>query len=393
MGSKIAGRILAGLVLMCCSVSAHAKVTGIRFEPKSPIVGHSVTAIAIDDRIHEVVKWSWSCTLADVGTSSPMAMEPTIPGRATLDLPCGGTYKVSLEVMYGGPMPPPPETVSVAATIARPDAIEIIEGLDVAVPRHGAASATTIRSRVMSRESDAGKHLLGMAQRRVRNRTWWDGKKDADQPWQPEAPGPMLFQIGGVIESWAILNIDPRDWAKIPHGKSIVAWDEDIRLVYQIGSPWASGKPVSVECPLGTEQLSIVKVDDGRWAVRRGTTAESRGAPSDHGNLPGSQRSLQDAQREADIIVVADVAATGDTVGGASSVMVGIEVKPMVVLKGRPTAGELVAVSVQASGQERLPRKGETYIFFIQDRGGHARIIKMMPQTDENLAKIRAGHG
>jgi hypothetical protein len=61
-----------------------------------------------------------------------------------------------------------------------------------------------------------------MAQRRVRNRTWWDGTKDLDEPWRPEHPGPMLLHSHGVIESWVTLNIDPGDWAKIRPGSPIV---------------------------------------------------------------------------------------------------------------------------------------------------------------------------
>ncbi len=302
MGSRIASTILAGLLLMSPSVSAYARVTGIEFVPKSPIVGHSVTAIVIDDQKHEVVKWDWSYTLTDAGTSGrPTSIEATVPGRAALDLRCGGTYKVSLVVTYGGPTPPPPETVSAALTIARPDALKNIEGLDVAVHYPGKASATTIRSQVISRETDAGEHLLGMAQRRVRNRIWWDGKKDADQPWQPEVPGPMLFQSGGVIESWAILNIDPRDWARVPRGKPIVTWDEEVRLVYGLGSASRLGKPVTVECPLGTKHLSIVKVDDGRWAVREAVRARSSGDRSQQVAPPANKRSLRGAQGEAGI--------------------------------------------------------------------------------------------
>ena len=59
MRSGIAVTIIAGLFLMLPSVSAHARVTGVTFEPKSPIVGHSVTAIATDDQKHKVVKWIW----------------------------------------------------------------------------------------------------------------------------------------------------------------------------------------------------------------------------------------------------------------------------------------------------------------------------------------------
>jgi hypothetical protein len=299
MWSRIANPILAGLVLMSPTISAHAKVTGMTVEPKSPIVGHSVTAIATDDQKHEVVKWSWSCTLTDAGAGSPTAIKSTVPGRATFHVLCGGTYRVSLEVTYGGPMPPPPDTVSVALTVARPAALKIIDGLDVPVHYPGVAIATTIRSQVISQKADAGEHLLGMAQRRVLNRTWWDGRKDPEQPWEPEAPGPSFGQLGGVIDSWVILNIAPRDWERIPQGKPFVTWDEEVRLVYELGPTLRRDKVVTVECPLGTEHLSIVKVDDGHWAVRGSVKAGPSGDRSPQVAPPASKRSLRGAQGDA----------------------------------------------------------------------------------------------
>ena len=182
MGPRLANTILAGLLLMCPSVSAHAGVTGIRFEPKSPIVGQSVTAIAIDDQKLEVVKWNWYYNFADAGTSNrPTAIKSTVPGRATLDLPCGGTTW-SPGSYYGGPMPPPPETVSVELTIARPDGLKIIEGLDVAVQYPGTAIATTIRGQVMSGETDVGDLACSGWQRRVRTPPGGMGKKDPISP-------------------------------------------------------------------------------------------------------------------------------------------------------------------------------------------------------------------
>ena len=69
-----------------------------------------------------------------------------------------------------------------------------------------------------------------------------------------------------------------------------------------------------------------------------------------------------------------------------------VELKPMVALKGthRQGTGRRLGPGEWA---EKLPRKAETYIFFIQDDRGHARIIKMMPETEENLAAIRASKG
>ena len=96
----------------------------------------------------------------------------------------------------------------------------------------------------MCRNADVGEYLLGMAQRRIRNRTWWDGKRDTDQPWQLECP--VIFQGDGVIGSTATLAIAPKDWAKIPLGKPVVTWDEEIRLVDRVGPP----RPARASLPL-----------------------------------------------------------------------------------------------------------------------------------------------
>lgn len=275
MLSRTASTIITGLLVMSPSGSAHARVTGITFEPKSPIVGQSVTAIATDDRKHEVAQWNWFCILADAGASNHRTITPIEPGRANLKLLCGGTYKVSLQVTYQGPKTPPSETISVSLVIARPDKFTIVEGIDTSTRYPGSASMITIRSQINSREKDAGKHLLGMAQQRVRNRTWWNKKQDPDQPWLPPAPGPHVNHSKGVIECWVTLDIDPEDWAKIRPGSPIVSWDEDLRVIYMLGYPrnkgeWpphSTGKEVTIECPLGTKHLSIVKVDEDHWAV------------------------------------------------------------------------------------------------------------------------------
>lgn len=295
MRSRIDGAILSGLLLMCPAGSAHARVTGITFEPKQPVVGESVAAVATDDGKHEVVKWDWAYTLADAGTSDgPVSIRSNGRGWASLDLPCGGTYEVTLEVTYGGPMPPPPETVSAKLTVARPDAIQIVGGLGMPVAHTGTPMAIELRSRVQSRGDEAGVHLLGMAQRRIRNRTWWAGKKDPEQPWEPPGPGNLMAQVRGEITEMVLLNIDPEEWAKIPIGKPIVTWDENVRLTYLLGykkrvGPMGHrvGKEVTVECPLGTEHLAIVKVDDQHWVVRRIEKAGASGAPAEQGGPAG----------------------------------------------------------------------------------------------------------
>jgi hypothetical protein len=119
---------------------------------------------------------------------------------------------------------------------------------------------------------------------------------DADQPWEPKPGGFWVFQRSGAIGSTVVLKISPEDWAKIPPGKPVVTWDEEIRLVYGVGSArregeWTThgdGKYVQIECPLGTEHLSIIKVDGTHWAIRE------RARPTQT-PLPGSRSSVREA--------------------------------------------------------------------------------------------------
>ena len=288
MRSRMSSTMIVGLLLTGPVISAQARVTGIAFEPKSPTVGHSVTAVAIDDGKHKVAEWHWSSTLSDAkARGAPAWIESDTPGRATIRLFCGGTYSVKLRVVYGGAMPPPPETVSAVLKIPRPDAIEICEGLSQPAPYRSPAIATTIRYWVLSGEATTGMDLLGTAQRRIRNCTRWDGKKDPDRSWEPDLPGLELSQIQGVIRDLVTLRMEPREWAKVASGQTIMSWDEDFRLIYIIESKSIDddarkslrGRSVSVECPLGTEHLSIVKLDDEHWTVRRtGRAGSSDGA-------------------------------------------------------------------------------------------------------------------
>jgi hypothetical protein len=105
--------------------------------------------------------------------------------------------------------------------------------------------------------------------------------------------------------------------------------------------------------------------------------------------LPGSEMGLQEARQKAGFVAVAEVAATGDVVGGVASLMVGIRLDIKAVLKGDPSLKELSGVSAQAGGREQLPRKGDRRIFFIRDYRGHPAILKVAPETKESLAALK----
>ena len=237
MRSRMSSTMIVGLLLTGPVISAQARVTGIAFEPKSPTVGHSVTAVAIDDGKHKVAEWHsvFNPVRRQGPQPAPAWIESDTPGRATIRLFCGGTYSVKLRVVYGGAMPPPPETVSAVLKIPRPDAIEICEGLSQPAPYRSPAIATTIRYWVLSGEATTGMDLLGNL-RSVASATApvGTGRRTPIDPGEPDLPGLELSQIQGVIRDPVTLRMEPREWAKVASGQTIMSWDEDFRLIYII---------------------------------------------------------------------------------------------------------------------------------------------------------------
>ena len=258
--------ILSGMI-----GSAQAKVTGIRFDPQSPVVGDTVTAIAVDDQKDNVTEWEWNYKLADAGTDNgTVAITSATPGRATFQLGCGGTYTIRVKVSYGGPTTTTQETISVPLVVARPDGVKFIEGfLDSPVRYFAKTSGVQIRWQIKSGSADVGESLVGMTQRRIRNRKWWNERRDPDQAWQPSTN--EFWHSGGVLHSTACLTCDPDDWGKIRSGERIAAWEADWQLTYSVGKfgpTHGGGKLVQIACPLGTKHFAIYKFDRDHWVVR-----------------------------------------------------------------------------------------------------------------------------
>jgi hypothetical protein len=105
--------------------------------------------------------------------------------------------------------------------------------------------------------------------------------------------------------------------------------------------------------------------------------------------LPGSKLSLEDAQRKASVIVVAEVAQGGDALGSAGWFAAGIRLNVKSVLKGDPDLKELNDVSAQGSGEEAIPKKGDRYIYFTYDYRGHPAIMKVASETRDNLETLK----
>jgi len=111
--------------------------------------------------------------------------------------------------------------------------------------------------------------------------------------------------------------------------------------------------------------------------------------------LPGSTLGVAAAKQEARYIVVAKVGRTGDVLSfnaGRPSILTWTELKPSAVLKGEINADELnrLPLSIRTEGEERFPRSGEEFVFFVGGKGQGGAIAKMMAKTEENLAAIEA---
>jgi hypothetical protein len=106
--------------------------------------------------------------------------------------------------------------------------------------------------------------------------------------------------------------------------------------------------------------------------------------------LPGSDRSLDQAMEKARIIVVAELESYTLVHGaGASAVMAGAKFKSAEVLKGRLEDGEMTNLAIMAIGSERLPRKGEECIYFLDDFANRLKAVKMLPKTKQNLEAVK----
>lgn len=103
--------------------------------------------------------------------------------------------------------------------------------------------------------------------------------------------------------------------------------------------------------------------------------------------LPGSQLGHAVAQEKSHLIVVAEPGRYDFILGsGPHLTMVGLELKPSRILKGKVRAGELKRLSVTATGPETLPMKGgNTYIYYVYEFKGHPHILKVMAATEENI--------
>ena len=109
--------------------------------------------------------------------------------------------------------------------------------------------------------------------------------------------------------------------------------------------------------------------------------------------LPGSQLTLEQAEARAAIITTGQITRIPKTLG-LGSVRLGhcdLNTSAAWRVKGWDTPILLQDIPIQTSGPEVQPKVGETYLFFIQNDGGHSghhSIIKVLADTPNNRAAI-----
>jgi hypothetical protein len=106
--------------------------------------------------------------------------------------------------------------------------------------------------------------------------------------------------------------------------------------------------------------------------------------------LPGSALSLEQAQEKSHIIVVAKSTRYEMVSGaGACAVMVGLELRPSIILKGTVKVEDLKGISAMAISAEVLPKVAEEHIFLLDEFAGHLNVVKMLPKTEANIEALK----
>lgn len=146
--------------------------------------------------------------------------------------------------------------------------------------------------------------------------------------------------------------------------------------------------------------LAIVAVIAVVFAVGRGPRLHPPAGPTTGrgGNLPGSRLTIDEATKQADLVVVASIFNLG---GGFSDEVVslrkGLAVKASAELKGSWDRPYPENVAIMFRNTELEPKKGQEYIMFARRTASTSavkrasrglQIIKLLDKTTENLEAV-----
>jgi len=131
---------------------------------------------------------------------------------------------------------------------------------------------------------------------------------------------------------------------------------------------------------------------------RPAATVRMNNLNADEDRLPGSKKSLSDALRAADLIVIASVShipARGDVDAPGKSYFSPIEIDIEKVLKGHVSGKMTVGISIRTfpkEDAEAIPREGDRLLLLLRSEGHNpAETVKILRPTDQNIKACSQG--
>jgi hypothetical protein len=128
----------------------------------------------------------------------------------------------------------------------------------------------------------------------------------------------------------------------------------------------------------------------------QGLKSQDVGPQNASPSLSGSRSKLEDVITKADDIFVGKMLQTGPiTVTAPGQIgCSGNKIEVLQTLRGSVNSQITVSFNVHYDSHEQLPKVGNTYIFFVKkvihpDPDPY-RAIKLLPSTDDNIAKVKA---
>jgi hypothetical protein len=110
--------------------------------------------------------------------------------------------------------------------------------------------------------------------------------------------------------------------------------------------------------------------------------------------LSGSRFKAEEIVAKANVICVGEIVQIGPplTRAAAQASYPGVKIQISQCLKGDLSSPALIEIVVakEPNVTEEAPKAGTTYIFFIKQTTSWNMVLKLLPATDDNIAKVKA---
>lgn len=117
------------------------------------------------------------------------------------------------------------------------------------------------------------------------------------------------------------------------------------------------------------------------------------GASQNQSILSGSRLKSEDVTTKVDAVFIGEIEEIGfpTTLSPGALTYHGVKVKVLQVLRGSVGAEVTVTLYAERTSnvREQAPKVSGTYIFFIKQTPGWNIVHKLLPATDDNIAKVK----